>query len=102
METAEDDISDIQQEILLLSQCRSPFITQYYGCHVQGYKLWIVMEYMAGGSCLDLLKSGSFSEAYISVVMRELLKGLLYLHDQGKIHRDIKGSLFPLLKVKLW
>ena len=30
-------------------------ITRYYDSFVRGYKLWIVMEYLAGGSCLDLV-----------------------------------------------
>ncbi|ORY06825.1 sterile 20-like kinase 3 [Basidiobolus meristosporus CBS 931.73] len=90
LEAAEDDISDIQQEIALLSQCDSDFITRYYDSYVKGFKLWIVMEYMSGGSCLDLLKPGPFPEQMIAVILRELLLGLDYLHAEGKIHRDIK------------
>lgn len=50
------------------------------------------MEYLSGGSCGDLLKPGPFKEEYIAIVLRELLRGLEYLHDEGKLHRDIKGE----------
>ncbi|KAF9926444.1 hypothetical protein FBU30_003977 [Linnemannia zychae] len=92
LEDSEEDISEIQQEIALLAQCDSEYITKYYGSCVKGFKLWIVMEYLAGGSCLDLLKPGPFSEDHVAIVLRELLLGLEYLHAEGKIHRDIKAA----------
>lgn len=92
MEDSDDDISEIQQEIAQLAQHESDYVTRYYGSFVVAYKLWIVMEYLAGGSCLDLLKPGVFSEAHIAVICRELLQGLDYLHEQGTIHRDIKAA----------
>ncbi|KAK0550769.1 hypothetical protein OC846_003536 [Tilletia horrida] len=92
LEDSDDDISEIQQEIAHLAQCESEWVTSYYGSFVKGYKLWIVMEYLAGGSCLDLLKAGPFPEQHIAIVCRELLYGLEYLHNEGKIHRDIKAA----------
>ena len=63
LESSDDDIQDIQQEISVLSTCDSPFVTQYKTSFLRGYKLWIVMEYLGGGSCLDLVgPSEKFSE----------------------------------------
>ncbi|KAH9936962.1 Pkinase-domain-containing protein [Amylocystis lapponica] len=104
LEDSDDDISEIQQEIANLAQIDSEYVTRYYGSFVVAYKLWIVMEYLAGGSCLDLLKPGIFSEAHIAVICRELLLGLDYLHNEGTIHRDIKAANILLSasgKVKL-
>ncbi|GJE83997.1 Pkinase-domain-containing protein [Phanerochaete sordida] len=92
LEDSDDDISEIQQEIANLAQCDSEYVTRYYGSFVVAYKLWIVMEFLAGGSCLDLLKAGVFSEAHIAVICRELLLGLDYLHSESTIHRDIKAA----------
>ncbi len=38
------------------------------------------------------MKPGVFREEYIAIIIRELLKGLEYLHVEGKLHRDIKGT----------
>jgi serine/threonine-protein kinase 24/25/MST4 len=56
LESSEDDIQEIQQEISVLSTCASSYVTQYKASFLRGHKLWIVMEYLGGGSCLDLVR----------------------------------------------
>ncbi|XP_021667289.2 uncharacterized protein LOC110655329 isoform X2 [Hevea brasiliensis] len=93
LEESEDEIEDIQKEISVLSQCRCPYITEYYGSYLNQTKLWIIMEYMAGGSVADLLQSGPpLDELSIACILRDLLHAVEYLHNEGKIHRDIKAA----------
>eukprot|EP00180_Rhodochaete_pulchella_P004826 Plantae.Rhodophyta-Rhodochaete_pulchella.ctg992.p1 GENE.Plantae.Rhodophyta-Rhodochaete_pulchella.ctg992~~Plantae.Rhodophyta-Rhodochaete_pulchella.ctg992.p1 ORF type:complete len:426 (-),score=98.60 Plantae.Rhodophyta-Rhodochaete_pulchella.ctg992:1070-2179(-) len=64
--------------------------------------LFIVMEYMPGGMLYDILASeGQFSEAYASIVMREIFLGVKCLHDNDIVHRDIKPENV-LCKNKEW
>ena len=60
LESSDDDIQEIQQEIAVLSTCASPFVAGYKNSFLRGHKLWIVMEYLGGGSCLDLVSSAPF------------------------------------------
>ncbi|KAF8409210.1 hypothetical protein HHK36_005284 [Tetracentron sinense] len=93
LDEAEDEIEDIQKEISVLSQCRSPYITEYYGSYLHQTKLWIVMEYMAGGSVADLIQAGPpLDEMSIACILRDMLHAIEYLHNEGKIHRDIKAA----------
>jgi serine/threonine-protein kinase OSR1/STK39 len=57
--------------------------------------LWVVMPYLAGGSCLHIMKAAfpdGFDEPVIATVLKETLKAIEYLHRQGHIHRDVKVS----------
>lgn len=92
IESAEDEVEDIIQEIAILSELQSPYVTKYYGSYAKGAELWIVMEFCSGGSCADLMKPGLIGEDYIAIIMRELLMGMDYLHSDKKLHRDVKGE----------
>lgn len=60
LEEAEDEIDDIQQEIAVLARIDSQYVTKYFGSYLKDAKIWIVMEFLAGGSCLDLVRRGLF------------------------------------------
>ncbi|TPX34537.1 hypothetical protein SmJEL517_g02893 [Synchytrium microbalum] len=93
LDSDDDDISDVQKEITLLSTCESEHITRYHGSYLVGTRLWVIMDYAAGGSMRSLLKSGVIDEVKISVIAREVLLALVYLHKSpGIIHRDIKAA----------
>ncbi|XP_071449789.1 mitogen-activated protein kinase kinase kinase kinase 5 isoform X4 [Hetaerina americana] len=88
-----DDFAIIQQEILMMKDCRHPNIIAYYGSYLRRDKLWICMEYCGGGSLQDIYHiTGPLTEPQIAYMCRETLYGLAYLHGKGKMHRDIKGA----------
>jgi len=96
LDTPDDDVADIQREITLLSQLRDvPNITKYFGCYMDGPRVWIVMEFAHGGSVDALMratKDGCLEDKYASVITREVLVGLSYLHKVPIIHRDLKAA----------
>lgn len=93
LDTSEDEVKDVQQEIQFLSHLKHvPNVTHYYGSYLNGTKLWIIMDYGAGGSLRTLLRPGTIEEKYIGVIVRELLVALQYIHKQSVIHRDIKAA----------
>lgn len=93
LDTSEDEVRDVQQEIQFLSNLKQiPNITHYYGSYLNGTKLWIIMDYCAGGSLRTLLRPGRIEEIYLGVIVREVLIALQYIHKQNVIHRDIKAA----------
>ncbi|TKY87757.1 hypothetical protein EX895_003338 [Sporisorium graminicola] len=95
LDTPDDDVSDIQREVTLLSQLReaaSRNVVRYWGCWLKGPELWIVMDFAEGGSVRTLMKAGPIAERYCAVIVRETLVALNYLHKSGIIHRDIKAA----------
>lgn len=96
LDTEDDDVEDIQREVALLTQLRdAPNVTKYFGCYLDGPRVWIVMELAQGGSVRDLMKvsrNGTLEEKYVVIVVREVLMGLSYLHKSSIIHRDIKAA----------
>jgi serine/threonine protein kinase len=70
-----------------------PNIVQYLGAEREEGSLTIFLELVPGGSLATMLaKFGRFKEPIVRGYVREILQGLVYLHSQQILHRDIKGS----------
>ncbi|KAL8153266.1 hypothetical protein V2J09_011026 [Rumex salicifolius] len=89
------DLNSICREAQTMNLVDHPNLVESHCSFVCGQYLWVVMPYMAGGSCLHIIKAAfqdGFEEVVIATILREVLKGLVYLHQQGHIHRDVKAG----------
>ena len=82
----------IINEILVMRASRHPNIVNYIDSFLYKNELWVVMEYMEGGSLTDVVTANLMSEGQIAAVSRETAQGLEHLHRHGVIHRDIKSD----------
>lgn len=90
---APSSLPDIMSEIDLLKNLNHPNIVKYKGFARDKESLFIVLEYCENGSLQTILKKfGKFPESLVAVYISQVLEGLIYLHAQGVIHRDIKGA----------
>lgn len=82
----------IINEIIVMKESMHKNIVNFIDSYlVQGY-LWVIMEYMEGGSLTDIVTYNVMTEGQIGAVCREVLQGLDHLHSKGVIHRDIKSD----------
>ncbi|KAI0046551.1 Pkinase-domain-containing protein [Auriscalpium vulgare] len=82
----------IINEILVMRASRHPNIVNYIDSFLHKNELWVVMEYMEGGSLTDVVTANLMTEGQIAAVSRETTQGLQHLHKHGVIHRDIKSD----------
>ncbi|KAJ6380215.1 hypothetical protein OIU76_016801 [Salix suchowensis] len=92
-ERAQAHIRELEEEVKLLQNLSHPNIVRYLGTVREEETLNILLEFVPGGSISSLLgKFGSFPEQVIRAYTKQLLLGLEYLHNNGIMHRDIKGA----------
>ncbi|MCO5598148.1 hypothetical protein L7F22_052240 [Adiantum nelumboides] len=95
LERCSSNLDDIRKEAQTMSLINHPNVVKAYCSFVVDRSLWVVMPYMAGGSCLHIMQSAypdGFEEHVIASFLKETLKALEYLHHQGHIHRDVKAG----------
>lgn len=86
------NITDLINEISALESCKSDNIIKFFGLHHSNNNAFIVMEYSSCGSLKDIRNQidRGFSEEEIRVIVKDVIRGLNYIHSMEKIHRDVK------------
>ncbi|CAO3687343.1 unnamed protein product [Rhizopus stolonifer] len=90
-----NQIDELRRETALMALSKHANVLRVYGSFVNGSKLYIVTPYLSAGSCLDIMKSNfaeGIDEISIATILRQALEGLIYLHKNGHIHRDVKAG----------
>ncbi|KAF8931660.1 signal transducing kinase of the PAK, partial [Haplosporangium bisporale] len=82
----------IINEILVMKESSHKNIVNYIDSFLYRGDLWVVMEYMEGGSLTEVVTTNEMGDPQIGAVCRETLLGLEHLHSKGVIHRDIKSD----------
>ena len=90
---SKDQLQLLQREIDLLKLLKNPYIVEYRESFNTRDTLFIVMEFVENGSLSTIVKKfGTLRESLVSIYIMQVLEGLDFLHEQGVIHRDIKGA----------
>ncbi|XP_010919333.1 uncharacterized protein [Elaeis guineensis] len=95
LDRCNSNLDDIWREAQTMSLIDHPNVIRAYCSFVVDHCLWVVMPFMAEGSCLHLMKIAypdGFEEPVIGSILKETLKALEYLHRHGHIHRDVKAG----------
>ncbi|EGC29193.1 hypothetical protein DICPUDRAFT_96000 [Dictyostelium purpureum] len=80
-------------EISILKYLKHPNIATYINSYEKNdEEIWMVMEYMDGGTIKEAVSNFSFNEKYVAYITKEILHSLEYLHSINIAHRDLKSS----------
>ncbi|GAX23102.1 hypothetical protein FisN_25Lh061 [Fistulifera solaris] len=84
-------VENIQAERQILTRVRSPFVVTMHCSFQTREKLFIIMDFLAGGELfLRLGREGIFLEKTAAFYLGEIILAIDHLHSLGILHRDLK------------
>lgn len=101
MKNFEDSsLEEVRKECAIMSTSNHKNIVHEHVSFISNNNLWIVMEIIDAGSCIDVMQyvlenqseGGIRDEAMIATILSEAIQGISYLHKSEKIHRDVKAG----------
>eukprot|EP01119_Soliformovum_irregulare_P019552 TRINITY_DN6218_c0_g1_i1.p1 TRINITY_DN6218_c0_g1~~TRINITY_DN6218_c0_g1_i1.p1 ORF type:complete len:456 (-),score=89.60 TRINITY_DN6218_c0_g1_i1:66-1433(-) len=88
--TDENQVQDFFKEVVAIKSTNHPYIVRFYGIAKLNGKLNLVTEFCDGGSLKDHLpKMSEFCQQKAVDMALEIAKGVLVLHEENLIHRDL-------------
>ncbi|CAH0016958.1 unnamed protein product [Clonostachys rhizophaga] len=92
LELDDAKFTTILKELVILHECVSPYIIDFYGAFFQEGAVYMCIEYMDGGS-IDKLYPGGIPEGVLRKITYSTVMGLKALKDDHNIiHRDVKPT----------
>ncbi|UPK91962.1 hypothetical protein LCI18_002897 [Fusarium solani-melongenae] len=92
LELDDAKFTTILKELVILHECVSPYIIDFYGAFFQEGAVYMCIEYMDGGS-IDKLYNGGIPENVLRKITYSTVMGLKSLKDEHSIiHRDVKPT----------
>ncbi|KAI9143222.1 protein kinase, partial [Paraphysoderma sedebokerense] len=91
-ERSESKIKTIKDEIQLMQSTRHRNIVECIATYLTEESIWVVQEFMDGGSLADIISIAPLKENVVAYISREVLQGLAYLHSLDRIHRDVRSD----------
>ena len=88
-------ISDINEAVEKLSKLKHKNVIRYITTQkgMKNDEIDLIFEYCNGGSVKQLLERyNKFNEKLIKLYVKQILEGLIYLHDLEIVHRNINNS----------
>jgi len=91
-------VKELQNEISILRSLDHPNIVRLHEVYSYRSAIYLVLDLCDGG---DLYARSPYSEREAARILEDLLSAVVYMHDHGVVHRDLKFEVSHCLTLRL-